>query len=60
MKCYDNLLEIHEAIDIAHYEQMCIVLQWVDSVYNIHETAISLAELPDTKAITILIWLKIY
>lgn len=37
---------------------MCIALRWVDSVYNIHETAIGLAELPDTKAITIFNMIK--
>ncbi len=31
-----------EATDIAHNEQMCIAIRWVDSSYGVHETAIGL------------------
>ena len=42
-----------EATDVAHNEQMCIAIRWVDSSYTIHETALGLVQLPDTKAMTL-------
>ena len=42
-----------EATDISHNEQMCIAVRWVDSSYTIHETALGLVQLPDTKALTL-------
>ena len=42
-----------EATDISHNEQMCIAIRWVDSNYAIHEAALGLVQLPDTKALTL-------
>ncbi len=42
-----------EATDIAHNEQMCIAIRWVDSSYEVYETAIGLIQLPNTKALTL-------
>ena len=42
-----------EATDISHNEQMCIAIRWVDCTYNIHEEALGLVQLPDTKALTL-------
>ena len=42
-----------EATDVAHNEQVCIAVRWVDNSYNIQETALGLVQLPDTKALTI-------
>ena len=42
-----------EATDISHNEQMCIAIRWVDSSYDIHEAALGLVQLPDTKALTL-------
>ena len=45
-----------EATDVyIHNEQMCIqyVVHWVDSSYTIHEMALGLVQLPDTKALTL-------
>ena len=43
-----------EATDVSHNEQMCIAVHWVDSSYTIHEAALGLVQLPDTKALTLL------
>ena len=32
---------------------MCIAIRWVDNDYNIHETALGLVQLPDTKTLTL-------
>ena len=32
---------------------LCITIRWVDSSYTIHETALGLIKLPDTKALTL-------
>ena len=32
---------------------MCIAVRWVDSSYSIHEAALGLVQLPDTKALTL-------
>ena len=45
-------LIVDEATDIAHNEQVCIAFRWVDSSYNVQETALGLVQLPDTKAHT--------
>lgn len=42
-----------EATDISHNEQMCIAVRWVDSRYTIHEAALGLVQLPDTRALTL-------
>ena len=42
-----------EATDISHNEQVCIAVRWVDRSYNVHEAALGLVQLPDTKAATI-------
>lgn len=42
-----------EATDISHNKQLCIAICWVDSSYTIHETALGLVQLPDTKALTL-------
>ena len=42
-----------EATDISHNEQICIAVRWVDSSYTIHEAALGVVELPDTKANTL-------
>lgn len=42
-----------EATDISRNEQLCIAIRWVDSEYNIHETALGLVQLPNTKALTL-------
>ena len=42
-----------EATDVSHHEQMCIAVRWVDSSYTIHEVALGLVQLPDTKALTL-------
>ena len=42
-----------EATDISHNEQMCIAIRWVDSSYTIHEVALGLVQLPDSKALTL-------
>ena len=42
-----------EATDVSHNEQMCIAVHWVDSSYTIHEAALGLVQLPDTKALTL-------
>ena len=42
-----------EATDISHNEQMCIAVRWVDSSYSIHEAALGLVQLPNTKALTL-------
>ena len=42
-----------EATDISHNEQMCIAIRWVDSSYTVHEAAIGLVQLPDTRALTL-------
>ena len=42
-----------EATDVSHNEQMCIAVRWVDSSYTIHEAALGLVQLPDTKALTL-------
>ena len=47
-----------EATDISHNEQMCIAIRWVDSSYQIHETALGLVQLPDTKALTLFTIIK--
>ena len=47
-----------EATDINHYELMCIAVQWVGEAYKVHEAALGLVELPDTKASTLFSILK--
>lgn len=42
-----------EATDLSHNEQFCVAIRWVDSDYNIYETALGLVQLPDTKALTL-------
>ena len=42
-----------EATDISHNEQICIAIRWVDRSYEVHEAAIGLVQLPDTKALTL-------
>ena len=39
-----------EATDVAHNEQLCTAIRWVDSSYTNHEAALGLIQLPDTKA----------
>ena len=50
-QCFSLIAD--EATDISHNEQMCIAIRWVDSDYSIHETALCLVQLPDTKALTL-------
>ena len=47
-----------EATDVAHNEQVCIAVRWVDNSYNVQETALGLVQLPDTKALTIISAIK--
>ncbi len=47
------LLIADEATDISHNAQICIAIRWVDSSYEVHEAAIGLLQLPDTKAFTL-------
>ena len=42
-----------EATDVAHNEQVCVAVRWIDSSYDVHEAALGLIQLPDTKALTI-------
>ena len=42
-----------EATNVSHNEQMCIAIRWVDSSYTIHEVALGMVQLPDTKALTL-------
>ena len=42
-----------EATDISHNKHMCIAIRWVDSRYDVHETALGLVQLPDTTALTL-------
>ncbi len=42
-----------EATDISHKEQMCIAIRLVDSSYALHEAALGLVQVPDTKALTL-------
>ena len=42
-----------EGTDVAHNEQVCVAVRWIDGSYNIHEAALGLVQLPDTKALTI-------
>ena len=42
-----------EATDVSHDEQMCIAVCWVDLSYTIHEAALGLVQLPDTKALAL-------
>ena len=42
-----------EASDISHNEYMNISVRWVDSDFDIHEDALGLVQLPDTKAATL-------
>ena len=46
-----------EATDVSHSE-MCIAIRWVDSSYAIHEAALGLVQLPDTKALTLFGFIK--
>ena len=41
-------LIVDEATDVAHNEQECIAVHWVDSSYNVQEAALRLVQLPDT------------
>ena len=41
-----------EATDVSHLEQMCISIRWVSSSYEVHEDALGLIQLPDTRAQT--------
>lgn len=45
------MLIADEATDVSHNEQICIVIRWVDSSYAIHEAALGLVQLPDTRAL---------
>ena len=42
-----------EASDISHNEYINISIRWVDSDFDIHEDALGLVQLPDTKAATL-------
>lgn len=42
-----------EATDISHNEQLCIAIRWVDQNYSIHEAALGLVSVPNTKARTL-------
>ncbi len=42
-----------EATDVTNKEQLCISLRWVDEMFDIHEDALELVELPKTHAETI-------
>ena len=42
-----------EATDISRLEQICATIRLVCSSYEVHEDALDLAQLPDTKAITL-------
>ena len=42
-----------EATDISHNEQLCIAIRWVDQNYSIHEAALGLVSVPNTKAQTL-------
>lgn len=43
----------NEATDINHHEQTCITVRWVGDQNEVHEAALGLVELPDTKATTL-------
>ena len=47
-----------EATDLSHNEQMCLAIRWVDQEYIVHETALGLCQLPDTKTSTIFMLIK--
>ena len=51
--CWCFSLISDETTNISHNEQMCTAIRWVDSDYSIHETALGLVQLPDTKALTL-------
>lgn len=42
-----------EASDISHNEYINISTRWVDNDFDIHEDALGLVQLPDTKAATL-------
>ncbi len=42
-----------EATDVTNKEQLCISLRWVDEMFDIHEDALELVQLPKTDAETI-------
>ena len=47
-----------EATDISNKEQMCVVIRWVDDMYEINEDPIGLIQLPKTDANTLTSALK--
>ena len=51
--CWLFLLIPDEATDICHAEQMCTAIFWMDLSYTIQEGALSLIQLPNTKAMTL-------
>lgn len=42
-----------EATDVAHKEQLCISIRWVDDTFTIHETPIELIQISKTDSETI-------
>lgn len=42
-----------EATDVSHDEQMSLSIRWVDTDYDVHEEALGLIQLPNTRAETI-------
>ena len=47
-----------EATDISRLEQMCVSIRWVDSSFGVHEDALGLVQLPNTKAATVFSQIK--
>ena len=50
-QCFSVIAD--EATDVAHNEQVCIAVRWIDGSYNVHEGVLGLVQLLDTKAFTI-------
>ena len=47
-----------EATDISRQEQMCVSIRWIDSSFVVHEDALGLVQLPNTKAATVFSQIK--
>ena len=47
-----------EATDISRQEQMCVSIRWIDSSFIVHEDALGLVQLPNTKAATVFSQIK--
>ena len=42
-----------EVTDVNRHKEMCFAVRWVDKEFKVHEAALGLVELPDTKSATL-------